>query len=114
MKKNISRVIAAIAVTVMLLTMLTGCGNRISGKYESDLLGLVIEFKTNGKVYLTYSKFELSSLSMKDVTAEGTYEIKDDKITMTFADDGVKEYGGESSFEKGTDYVKINGITFTK
>ncbi len=114
MKKNVSRVIAAVAVMVMILTMFTACGNTISGKYKNDLLGLSFEFKSSGKVYFTYPKLELSSLSKKDVTAEGTYEINEGKITMSFADEGAKEYSGELSFEKGEDFIKISGVKFSK
>lgn len=114
MKKVVSRVVATTMAVVLLLTMLTACGTSISGKYKNDLLGLSFEFKSSGKVYFTYPKIELSSLSKSDVTVEGKYEIKDDKIILTFEDEGAKEYVGESSFEQGDNYIKIKGIKFTK
>ena len=44
---------------------------------------------------------------------EGTYEIEDDKITITYEEDG-KTVTTTSSFEKGKDYIKVDGIQLDK
>lgn len=116
MTKNTTKMLrlaAFVMTAVMLAALLTSCGG-LSGKYTNDTLGLSFEFKSGGKVVLTYPKITLTGI--KSGTSEGTYEINKDKttITMTFGDEDAKTYGGESSLEMGKDYIKIDSITFTK
>ncbi len=122
MKKTKTLKIAALLMTLVLLAgMLASCGTTLSGTYESELLGLSFEFKSGGKVSFTYPSLNISSSILTEglinsATSEGTYEISKDKSTITFnfSDEGAKEYDGESSLEIGSDYIKIDSITFTK
>lgn len=110
---KIVKITALLMAALMLTALLSSCGNSLSGKYTNELLGLSLEFKSGGKVTLTYPKL---SLTGKTGTSEGTYEISKDKttITMTFGDEEAKSYGGESSLEIGKDYIKVDSLTFTK
>lgn len=110
---KIVKITALLMAALMLTALLSSCGNSLSGKYTNGLLGLSLEFKSGGKVTLTYPK---PSLTGKTGTSEGTYEISKDKttITMTFGDEEAKSYGGESSLEIGKDYIKVDSLTFTK
>lgn len=111
--KKILRVTAFVMTAIMLAALLTSCGG-LSGKYTNDTLGLSFEFKSGGKVIITYPNITLTGI--KSTTSEGTYELNKDKtkITMTFGDEDAKSYGGESEFEMGKDYIKVDGLTFTK
>lgn len=122
MTKNKTLKIVALLLTMVLMTgMLASCGTKLSGAYESELLGLTFEFKSGGKVIFTYPSLNLSSSILTEglinsATSEGTYEISKDKTTITFhfGDEGAKDYEGDSSLEIGTDYIKIDSVTFTK
>ena len=110
---KIIKITAMLMAALMLTALLGACGNSLSGKYTNELLGLSLEFKSGGKVTLTYPKL---SLTGKTGTSEGTYEISKDKttITMTFGDEEAKSYRGEPSLEIGKDYIKVDSLTFTK
>lgn len=108
--KKLTKVLALVVVAAMLCLALASCG--LSGKYEGHLYTL---------------EFKGSDITIKGnvskITAEGTYKIDGDKIIITLdnADDGAFSLGdtlnafdGEHSFEKGDDYIKIDGVKYTK
>ena len=122
MKKAL-RIIALSLVLVIAMGVFASCGKTLSGKYEATFLGTgtVLEFDGN-KVK---ASFVINALvTTIDVgPIEGTYTIKDDKITIDFIDedkvdnDKAKEslagLAGESTFEEGDGYIKIGGVKFT-
>ena len=114
MKKSIIRVIALSLIAVMMCFALVSCG--LSGTYKNDgVFGV-------GATELKFSGSKVT-ITMGSVEATGTYEINDDKITITLdnADDGALTssdililFNGEKDFEKGNDYIKIGGKKYTK
>ena len=98
-----TRVIALAMVLAMTCLLLASCG--VSGTYEGTLAN--ITFKGN-KI----------TLEKGGIQAEGTYKINGDKITIEIEATGLanvfKVFEGEHNFEKGKDYVKIGGATYTK
>ena len=116
MKKSV-RILAVVMAALMLCLCLASCGKKLSGTYvyeESDSLKLT--FKGN-KVTFTISFMGESA----DI--EGTYEIKDDKITFDFTgaddEDGllssmVDEMSEALDFEKGNGYIMIDGEKYVK
>lgn len=111
MKKTAIKVIALTLVAVMACMFLASCGTRISGKYSAEALGTgaTMEFK-GSKVTTTYK-----ALGVEVYSVEGEYEIKDDKITITYSGDDAdkaKDYAGTFDFEKGDDYIKIGVFKF--
>ena len=109
------RIISTILVCVLLLGCvftLASCGKKLSGTYEAtqEIYGQSV------KVSYTFKgdKFtaEMSATVMGVTTSEkfeGTYEIKDDKITITYEEDG-ETISTTSTFEKGKDFIKVDGI----
>ena len=113
------RIISTILVCVLLLGCvftLASCGKKLSGTYEAtqEIYGQSV------KVSYTFKgdKFtaEMSATVMGVTTSEkfeGTYEIKDDKITITYEEDG-ETISTTSTFEKGKDFIKVDGIQLDK
>ncbi len=111
MKKTI-RILALVMVAAMLCCVLASCGNTLKGTYKTDgVFGI-------GEVSYTFdgNKFTyVAGVGALALTLHGTYEIKDDQITLTL-DDGEedsKSITGTHKFEKGEDYIKIGGATYT-
>lgn len=114
MKKSIIRVITLSLIAVMICLVLVSCG--LSGTYKNDgVFGL-------GATELTFSGSKVT-IKMGSIEATGTYEIDDDKITITLdnaGDDALTSsdilnlFNGEKNFEKGDDYIKIGGTKYTK
>lgn len=107
--KNIGKALALVLVVAMLALALVSC-KTFSGTYKSDA-GTTLTFKSNGTVLI---KQDLLIAETKEVEAK--YSVKDGKITITYGDDSKEDasLSGEHSFEKGSDYIKIDGVTFTK
>ena len=116
--KKIVRITALVLVIATFACLLASCGG-LSGTYSAEMFGtgLELEFKGN-KVYYTV---KAAGLSLDPI--EGKYSIKGDKITFTFDADKieneeikamVKEMNAEATFEKGDDFIKIDGVKFTK
>lgn len=95
-------------VTAMCVALFTACGSGLSGKYESEFLGITLEFKSGNRVVC------IDGDDAED-RCEGTYTVKEDSITFDFGEDsGVSYLNDEMSFEKGSGYIKIDDVTFTK
>lgn len=111
MKKSV-RILAVVMVALMLCLTLASCGKRLSGKYSAEILGSGVTYEFKGsKVTIS-----IKALGAEVATAEGKYEIKDDKITFTFESDKdeVKEYDGTFAFEEKDDSIKIGIIEYEK
>lgn len=116
MKKILSVALAVLLVFTMLFS-LTAC-NSPRGTYEAEtpFATLSLTFKGD-EVSLTYS----SSNEAVSKTYYGDYEIEkqiDDKLTIEFDwdNDTLPGIFGENtlSYEKGKDYIVIEGVKFTK
>ena len=112
------RIISTILVCVLLLgcvLTLASCGKRLSGTYAATIAGqsVQISFTFKGDKFTG----EMSTTVFGVTTTqklEGTYEIEDDKITLTYEEDGKTITTTTSSFEKGKDFIKIDGIQLDK
>ncbi len=99
MKKSV-RVLAVAMALLMVMVVLASCGTKLSGTYKGTLTSLTFD---GDKV----------KASAGPISIEGTYKIDGDKITLTFGNDTLK-LGGEHTFEKDGDTIKIDGIKYTK
>ena len=125
MKRILSLVLAAVLLCGCVFA-LASCGNKPSGTYVGEIdMGLAkgsltYEFKGNS-FKATVSGEALGGLvEGSSQVQEGTYEIveKDDgklEIVFTFtSEDGKTEVSPAASYEKGEDYIKIDGVKLTK
>ena len=112
MKRSI-RFIAIAMVLLMLCLSLASCGKTLSGKYTSDkgLFGETTYEFSGSKVEISYK-----SLLGTVTTVNGTYEIDDDKITITLddGDDENKDLAGTFAFEETDDGIKIGIVEYKK
>lgn len=118
MKNTFVKVIALALVITTLVCVFASCGKTISGTYKAELgstalAGGSTTYKFSGsKVTISVTAGALGF--EKTTEFEGKYEINDDQITFTFEDSDAGKYSGTQSFEKGDDYIKIGGVTYTK
>lgn len=106
MKKSI-KILALIMVAAMLTCILVSCGSTLKGTYSAEAFTVRTAYTFDGKNV----SIDAGALGFSKTVAEGTYEIADGKITFTFGEDS--EYTGSFDFEKGEDYIKIAGVTYT-
>ena len=104
MKKSI-RIIAVAVAAIILCMSLVSCdlfGKKLNGKYENENGTVTYEFEGKN-VKITAPKASLSGLvhGEKEVY-EGTYEIDDDKITITLVDDEGEELDDDATIYDGT------------
>lgn len=113
--KKIALLLTLAVILSGVVLLATSCGGGISGKYTSELLGATVEFKSGGKVVCTCETLEVDGININTVTisSKGTYKIENGKIVFEMDNDKCI-INGENSFEQGKDYVKIDGVTFTK
>ena len=120
MKKTL-RIVALLMIVCVFCVSLTSCGKKLSGKYSADVLGTGTTMTFDGsdvKIAITVTFIgEVASVDAK-------YEIKDDKISFDFADEDkvtnelakkvLKSLETPVSFEEGEDFIKINGVKYSK
>ena len=112
MKKTLSLLVVAVLLAASLLT-LCACSQKLSGKYEAKAFGAVVcTYEFDGDKVTIYTPRVLG----QEIRIEGTYKIKDDKITFTFEDEDedVKKYDGTFDFEEKEDSIKIGLIEYEK
>ena len=109
--KRILSIVLAVAVLAALCLTFASCG-KLSGTYEAKSI--------LGTTELTF-KGSTITITKGTIEAEGTYEIEDDKITIELESDGnlgwddlLKVFNGTHDFEKGKDYIKIDGVKYEK
>lgn len=112
MKKTISAVLVCVLLACSILA-LTSCGKILIGTYKAEtILGdVTYEFAIGGKVTRS-----IDPLIGKSSTVEGKYEFiqEDTKITLTFPDEDPVTYDFSSGTEDGVDYIKLDGVKYTK
>ena len=107
MKKFLALILALVMVAAMLCCVLASCGATLKGTYSAELLTVRTAYTFDGKNVT----IDAGALGFSKTVAEGTYKIEDNKIVFTFGEES--EYTGSFDFEKGEDYIKIQGVTYT-
>ncbi len=102
MKKIISTLLVCVLLIGCVMTF-ASC-NKLSGKYENTTLGVTTTLEFDGDTVKT---------SAMGFSVEGTYEIDDDKITITYEENG-KTISETTSFEKGKDFILIDDVKYEK
>lgn len=111
MKKIISMILVCVLLVGMLFT-LASCGKKLKGSYSCEVGGMTMTYEFKGNKFTLTTEMEV--LGQKVTTeSEGTYKIKGDEITITMEIDG-EEFENTGSFEKGKDYIVIDGVKLTK
>ena len=121
MKKTMTRIVAVALVAVMLCLGLASCSKTLSGEYSADLFGTGTKMTFDDKNV----KIAITVTFLGEVASvDATYTIKDDKISFDFADEDevsnelakkvLESIEEPVDFEEGDDYIKINGVTYTK
>ena len=103
MKKIIS-VIAVVLIICTLACVLSACGSTIKGTYKDENLGYTLTFDKDNKV----------TGQLFNITVDGTYEIKDGKITISYSTPLGIGTTLTKSFEKDGDTIKIDNAVFEK
>ena len=106
MKKTV-KILALVMVAAMLCCVLASCGNSLKGTYSAEALTIRTAYTFDGKNVTV----DAGALGFSKQVASGTYKIEDNKIVFTFGEGN--EYTGSFDFEKGDDYIKIGGVTYT-
>lgn len=107
MKKAL-RLIALCLVLVMAVATLASCGGP-SGKYSRTDKVLLADVES----YWDFDGDEVTFSLAGGISATGTYEIKDDKISVTYAVGGVSTTV-DYSYKLDGDTLTINNIEYTK
>ncbi|MDR2752495.1 MAG: hypothetical protein LBC41_17715 [Clostridiales bacterium] len=98
------RLLAAILATCLLLSV-SACSEGLSGAYKSQ--GTLIPET------VTFFKDKTLSLSAFGLNISGAFEVKSDKIAITYEVLGAK-LTLEKSFSRSGDSVFIDGVEFVK
>lgn len=118
MKNTFVKALALALALVTVVCLLASCGKTISGTYAADvgstsIIGGSATYKFSGSKVTISVTAGIAGFE-KTTAFEGKYEINEDQITFTFEDSDAGKYNGTQSFEKGDDYIKIGGVTYTK
>ncbi len=84
-------------------------GGSLSGTYEYEAYGTTITY-TFSDTYVT----ESATYNGETTTTTGTYEIDGDTLIFTTTYENGSTDRLSYSFEKGDDYIVIEGLTFTR
>ena len=104
MKKTV-RILAVAMVAVMLCLVLASCGNKLSGTYSAEQMGIKVSYTFKG------DKVTMKAMGTE---IEGTYEIKDDEITIKYEIAGEEVEETEDFEKKDSKTIVINGVELTK
>ena len=114
------RIISTILVCVLLLGCvftLASCGKKLKGTYvaKQEMYGQSVEvaYTFDGDKISAEMTSTIAGVTNTTKLGEGTYEIDGDKIKITIEMNGETE-SQEFSFEKGKDYIKIDGDQYDK
>ena len=120
--KKFTKVIAIVLVLATLVCVFASCGKKLKGKYTGEINLVVAKYQvtynfSGSKVTVTHTTSNFLTGS-DTTTVEGKYEIAESdngmEITFTFENEDDVAKSATYSFEEGEDYIKINGIKYTK
>ena len=112
--KMTAKLLSVVLVLTMLISLLAACGNTLDGTYKADVFGSGMSYTFSGnKVTLN-----VTVLGAVVATVEGTYEIGDGTITLTFTgeEESAKEYSGTFDFaaDEDGDSITIGIVEYEK
>ncbi len=115
MKKSI-RIVAVAMALLMLTLVFASCGTTLSGTYANEVEAFGVASGTSFTFKGSKVSMTIKVAGISGDAIEGTYKIKDDKITFTFEGDSddAKKWNQEVSFEKTDDGIKIGGVEYKK
>ena len=98
------KILIAAAALCFAVTVFSGCSDKLSGTY-----------RTSGSLSYTVT-FEDDKITMSafGVDAEGTYEISDGKITMTYTVFGITTSWSQTFEKRDSKTIVIGGTEFIK
>ena len=120
--KKFTKVIAIVLVLVTLVCVFASCSKKLSGKYQGEMNLVIAKYQvtynfSGSKVTVTHTTSNVITGS-ETTTVEGKYEITESdngmEITFTFEGDDDVAKSATYLFEEGEDYIKINGVKYTK
>lgn len=103
LKKRLKRFFTVV-LAVMIVCVLTACSTKLDGTYTSKEGVVKQSFIFDG---------DTVKVSAFDIDINGTYEIKDDEITITYRILNLS-YDFVKSFKKSGDSIFIDGVEFVK
>ena len=103
-EKRIFKQIVALVLACLCLFALASCTTTLKGTYTSD--GLIQQS-------FTFKEDNVVEVSAFGIEVEGTYEIEDDQITVTYSLLGL-HYDWVKSFRKDGNSIFIDGTEFIK
>jgi len=105
MKIKSGRKILIIVLCLVILLSLTSCTYFLNGTYKNGDTFEYEVYRFNGNKF----RYEHSAIWMSEKKYDGTYKIENGEICFMYDD---REYC--ASFEKGRDYIIIDGTSFDK
>lgn len=120
MKRTQCKRLAVMLLCVLCAALLAGCGGKLKGTYafSGDLLGLAgssVRYAFSGdRVTVTAESSLLGYSDMEE--HKGTYKLdeKAGTITLIFDTADANEYAGTFPFQRGEDFISIDGVTLKK
>ena len=111
--KRFVKILCVIMALVCIGSVFAGCAKTLSGTYKADAFGSGVSYTFKGK------NVEVNVLVLGTVvtTVNGTYEIGDGTITLTFGDAEAAEaktYGGTFEFAEMENSIKIGVMEYTR
>lgn len=102
--KKITRIIAAVLILCTFVCLFSSCGSTLKGTYKSESLGYTLTFDKDNKV----------TGELFGITIDGTYEIKDGNITLSYKSPIGVGATITKPFEKDGSTIKIDDAVLEK
>lgn len=112
MKKSV-RIIALVMAILTVSVLLVACGKTLSGKYSAEVVGTGVTYEFKGSKVTITAKV----LGQDAASIQGSYKIKDDKITITIDGDDKEakdKYAGTFDFKETDNGIKIGVVEYKK
>ena len=111
--KHFVKILCVMMALVCIGAALAGCAKTLSGTYKAEVMGSGAAYTFKGH------DVEVKVLVLGTVmtTLNGTYELGDGTITLTFGEEEGKEagkYSGTFAFSQTEDTIKIGVVEYTR
>ena len=111
--RHFVKILCLVMAIVCIGTVLAGCAKTLNGTYKAEVMGSGVSYVFKGRNV----SVNVLVLGTVVTTLEGTYEIGDGKITLTFGDASAEEantYGGTFDFIETENSIKIGMMEYTR